>query len=278
VGESEATDTEFEILKATIQETMGFFPERYKERPLKRRIAVRMRHAKTNSYLEYADILKQSVGEQQLLHKTLTINVSKFFRNRSTFQKIENDILPRIVKEYEGKTGLVKVWCAGCATGEEVYTMAMLLDTFFRSHQIALPFTVIGTDIDIDSLKHAEKGCYRSEMFDEIPKHFFNTYIEKGERFCVREELKSRVQFLQLDLEEENSKLEDLDLVLFRNVLIYMRTEFQEKVLLLIHRRLCKRGFLVLGKVEMLIGDAKNLFTIVDSRERIYRKCQVLER
>ena len=270
-------EDEFEILKSTIQETMGFFPERYKERPLKRRIAVRMRHAKTNSYLEYADILKQNDEEQRLLHKTLTINVSKFFRNRSTFQKIEDEMLPRIVKEYEGKMGVVKIWCAGCATGEEVYTMAILIDAFFRHHQITLPFTVIGTDIDVDSLKHAERGCYRSEVFDEAPERYLGTYFEKNELVCVRQEVKDRVQFLRLDLEEENPELNDLDLVLFRNVLIYMRKEFQEKILLLIHRRLCKRGFLVLGKVEMLIGEARNLFTIVDSRERIYRKCQILK-
>jgi chemotaxis protein methyltransferase CheR len=271
-------DDDFEMLKATIQETMGFFPERYKERPLKRRIAVRMRYAKTDSYLEYANLLRESEIEQQLLHKTLTINVSKFFRNRSTFEKIEEDLLPRIVKEYEGTSGLAKVWCAGCATGEEVYTMAMLIDGFFKHHHITLPFSVIGTDIDVDSLKHAERGCYRIEAFDETPEHYLDTYFDRKEQFCVRDGLKENVQFLRLDLEEENHELEELDLILFRNVLIYMRPEFQEKVLLLIHRRLCKRGFLVLGKVEMLIGKAKNLFTIVDSRERIYRKCQILER
>lgn len=269
-------EDEFETLKTTIQQIMGFFPERYKERPLKRRIAVRMRHARTTSYLEYAHMLRKSVEEQQLLHKALTINVSKFFRNPTTFQKIEEEILPRITREYEGTTGLVKVWCAGCATGEEVYSMAMLLDTHFKQRELALPFTVIGTDIDVDSLKHAEQGCYRKEVLDETPDHYLETYFERDDRFRVREGIKANVQFLRLDLEEGSPELVDLDLVLFRNVLIYMRKEFQEKILLLIHHRLCKRGFLVLGKVEMLSGDAKNLFTIVDSRERIYRKCQIL--
>jgi chemotaxis protein methyltransferase CheR len=271
-------EDEFEILKATIQETMGFFPERYKERPLKRRIAVRMRHAKTNSYLAYAQILKQSDAEQKLLHKTLTINVSKFFRNRSTFEKIEKEILPRIAKEYEETAGIVKVWCAGCATGEEVYTIAMILDAFMTKDQMNLPFIVIGTDIDEDSLKHAEQGCYRKEVFDETPEDYRAAYFDRNNRLCVRGSIKGKVRFLQLDLEEEHPELTDLDLVLFRNVLIYMRKDFQEKILFLIHKRLCKRGFLVLGKVEMLIGNAKNLFTIVDSRERIYRKCQILER
>lgn len=276
--EEGTTDKEFEMLKATIKETLGFFPERYKERPLRRRIAVRMRHVKTDSYLEYARILKGSEQEQQLLHKTLTINVSKFFRNRVTFQKISEEILPRIAKEYRENGGVVKVWCAGCATGEEVYTMAILIDDYFTQQQIGIPFTVIGTDIDVDSLKHAEKGCYRKEAFDEMPDEYLQRYFEKREQYCVTDEIRSHVEFLRLDLEDEDPALECLALILFRNVLIYMRRDFQEKVLLFIHKRLSKRGFLVLGKVEMLTGGSKNLFTIVDSRERIYRKCQVLER
>ncbi len=271
-------DEAFEILKGTIQDTLGFFPERYKERPLKRRIAVRMRHVKTDSYMEYARILKENEEEQKMLHKALTINVSKFFRNRATFQKISDEILPRILKEYQGSDEMVTVWCAGCATGEEVYTMAMLIDHYLREEQLEIPFTVFGTDIDVDSLQHAEKGCYRKEAFDEMPEQFYERYFDKHERCCIRKEAKSHAEFLRLDLEEEHAALMDLDLILFRNVLIYMQREFQEKVLLLIHKRLNKRGFLVLGKVEMLTGGSKNLFTIVDSRERIYRKCQILER
>jgi chemotaxis methyl-accepting protein methylase len=270
-------DDEFEILKATIQEVLEFFPARYKERPLKRRIAVRMRYAKMDSYLEYADFLRKSVDEQRLLHKTLTINVSKFFRNQSTFQRLEDEVLPRIAREYEGRDGIIKVWCAGCATGEEVYSIAMLMDTFLRMKGISIPYKVIGTDIDSESLRKAERACYRKEVLDETPEYYVETYFEKNESYCVRRAIRERVQFMHLDLEDENPELNDLDLVLFRNVLIYMQKEFQEKILLLIHGRLCKRGFLVLGKVEMLIGEARGLFTIVDPRERIYRKCQVLK-
>lgn len=269
-------DKDFEILKKTISRTINFFPERYKQKPLKRRIAVRMRYTKKDSYLEYAHLLENDGEEQRLLHKTLTINVSKFFRNYETFKKIENAVLPKIFDTYKNSGSVVKVWCAGCATGEETYTIAMLIDTFLKEKKLSVPFTVIGTDIDIDSLEKACIGCYRDEVFNEMPEQYIDEYFERNERLCVRHSIKERVHFKRLDLEEDDEELNDLDLVLFRNVLIYMERMFQEKVLLHIYPRLCENGFLVLGKVEMLFGEVKKMFTVLDPRERIYRKCQIL--
>ncbi len=264
---------EFEILKRIIIEKLGFFPERYKKRPLKRRIAVRMRYNKINSYLEYAKLLERDTKEQCLLHKTLTINVSKFFRNYETFGKIKEVILPQILRENERRGGLIKVWCAGCATGEESYTIAMLLDKFLSERKSSAHFSVIGTDIDNDSLNTARIGCYRNGVFDETPEYFLNMYFKKDEKICVLDKIKEKVKFVKLDIEEEDIELRELDLVLFRNVLIYMEKTFQEKTLLMIYNRLNEKAFLVLGKVEYLVGETKSLFNIVDSRERIYRKC-----
>ncbi|TET78867.1 MAG: protein-glutamate O-methyltransferase CheR [Candidatus Cloacimonadota bacterium] len=264
---------EFEVLKRMMIEKLGFFPERYKKRPLKRRIAVRMRYNRINSYLEYAKLLERDTKEQRLLHKTLTINVSKFFRNYETFGKIEEVVLPQILRENERKGGLIKVWCAGCATGQESYTIAMLLDKFLSERQSSAQFSVIGTDIDNDSLNTARIGCYRNEVFDETPEYFLNMYFKKDEKICVLDKIKEKVRFVRFDIEEENIELKELDLVLFRNVLIYMEKTFQEKILSMIYNRLNEKAFLVLGKVEYLVGEAKSLFNTVDSRERIYRKC-----
>ncbi len=269
---------EFEFLKKIIVEKIGFYPDRYKRRPLKRRIAVRMRYNKVNSYLEYAKILEKDKNEQRFLHKTLTINVSKFFRNFETFRKIEEEVLPQLLLEYEKKGKILKVWCAGCATGEECYTIGMLMDRFLRGRQPSVPFIIIGTDIDNDSLDMAEVGCYRNNVLDETPEYYLKTYFLKNERFCVSDRIKEKVRFIKLDIEQENVELKELDLVLFRNVLIYMEKSFQKKILLMIHNRLKDEAFLVLGKVETLIGDTKSLFNIVDSRERIFSKCQILKR
>jgi len=271
-------DEEFEILKKVIIEKIGFFPERYKERPLMRRIAVRMRHIKINSYLEYARLLERNIKEQDLLHKTLTINVSKFFRNYVTFRRIKEAVLPQLLREKEKRGGIIKIWCGGCATGEECYTIAMLLDEFLREKKSSVVFSVIGTDIDEDSLNTAQIGCYENKAFDETPEYFLKKYFKKDEKFCVLKKIKEKVKFVKLDIEEENMYLKELDLILFRNVLIYMKRTFQEKILLKIYNRLNERGFLVLGKVETLVGETKLLFTIVDSKERIFRKCRILKR
>lgn len=271
-------DQGFENLKRIIAKKIEFYPERYKERPLRRRIAVRMRHKKVKSFSDYAKLLESDKEEQRLLHKALTINVSKFFRNYETFSKIKETVLPRILEEYERTGNVISIWCAGCATGEECYTIAMLIDDFLEEQQRTFPYIVIGTDIDNDSLNAAQKGCYRNEVFDETPENFREKYFIVNDRYCVREKIKKNVKFLKLDIEEENNDLRNLDLVLFRNVLIYMQKNYQEKILTMIYNRLNGRGFLVLGKVETLIGEAKKFFSIVDSRERIYRKCQILKR
>lgn len=271
-------DREFDILKDVIKEKIGFFPERYKHRPFKRRIAVRMRRKKIDSYLDYARLLEKSEKERSLLQKALTINVSKFFRNYETFTKIEKEVLEKIVQENKRRGGMIKIWCGGCATGEESYTIAMLIDRFLRMKNYLSNFLVIGSDIDKDSLEIARAGCYGEQSLDETPDYFVNSYFEKGDKYCVLDELKERVKFLKLDIEKENRELSDLDLVLFRNVLIYMERDFQEKILMKVYNRLHDRGFLVLGKVETLIGESKSLFNVVDSRERIYRKCRIVRR
>jgi chemotaxis protein methyltransferase CheR len=267
-----------EVLKKIIEKKIEFYPDRYKERPFRRRIAVRMRHRKVKSFFDYAELLEKDEEEQRLLHKTLTINVSKFFRNYETFGKIREMVLPRIVEEFKRTGNSPSIWCAGCATGEESYTIAMLTEDFLSEQKLSIPYTVIGTDIDGDSLKSAEMGCYRDDVLDEIPERYLHEYFTVGDRYCVSERIKRRVKFLKLDIEEDSHELHNLDLVLFRNVLIYMEKNYQEKVLTMIHNRLGDRGFLVLGKVEILIGEAKNFFSIVDSRERIYRKCIVIKR
>ena len=270
-------DEGFERLKRVISEKIGFFPQRYKERPLKRRIAVRMRYNDISSYEDYANLLESDEREQQLLCKTLTINVSKFFRNYETFKKTEEMVFPLLLENNEK----IKVWCAGCAAGEETYTMAMLLDRFITARDIAVPYTVIGTDIDEDSIENARVGCYSKETLDETPEVYIKRYFErdaKGEKYCIVDEIKRRTRFFRLDIEEEDPMLKSLDIILFRNVLIYMKREFQEKILLNIYERLKKGGFLILGKVEILVGEVKSMFTIVDSRERIYRKCLILKK
>lgn len=268
----------FEMLKSAIKRCLNFFPERYKERPLKRRIAVRMRRRNITTYLEYMKLLEEDPEEEILLYKVLTINVSKFFRNLSTFVKIEEEVLPRMYAEAERNDRIIKVWCAGCATGEESYTIAMLLDRFLKNSGSTISFSVIGSDIDSDSLETARRGCYKSLDFDETPEYYLEEYFNKLEKFCVIDRLKKNVEFVNLDIEEEDVRLNELDLVLFRNVLIYMEKGFQERILSKIYSRLDKGGFLVLGKVETLVGETKKLFNIVDSRERIYRKCLIVKK
>ena len=269
---------DFEKLRNVIIKKVGFFPTRYKERPLKRRIAVRMRHNNITTYLEYAEFLENDRKEQVLLHKALTINVSKFFRNYETFKKIEEVVLVQLLGEAKRRGSGIKVWCAGCASGEETYTIAMLIDKFLIDRKSSISFSVIGTDIDDDSLSVAQVGCYGNEVFSETPRYYLKEYFREKGKFCVLDRIKKHVNFVKLDVEDENRDIRELDLVLFRNVLIYLERTFQEKILQKIYNRLNLNGFIVLGKVETLVGNSKSLFRMVDTKERIYKKCPNLKR
>ena len=262
---------ELQALKRQIEAGSGLFCEGYKEKCLRRRLAVRMRARGVHRYADYAALLDRDPAEYQTLINTVTINVSKFYRNPEVWDAVRTVVLPDIL---DGRDH-ARVWSAGTATGEEPYTFAMIV----REHLVssgrledAARVEIIGTDIDRPALEKARAGVYPELALVETPAAMKRRWFEPGgPPFRVRDEVKRMVTFRQGDLIRDPVP-QDLDLVFCRNVFIYFERELQEELLTRFVDALRPGGWMVLGKVETLLGPVGRRLETVRSRERIYRK------
>ncbi len=253
-------DLELYSLMKTIKNLLDFDPMNYKEKPFKRRIRVRMRALGFETYKEYEEYLKNNIEEQIKLKDTLTINVSKFFRNLEVFEIIKDEIIPKIKEP-------VRCWSAGCSTGEEPYTIAIILKELGKEGRI------IGTDIDTDALKKAREGVYTIFSMDEIPYQYIKKYFdEKDGKYIIKDFIKNYVTFLELDFKDIEKFTMKFDIILCRNVLIYLTKEFQEKLITRFYELLDEGGFLILGMAETLGIGKYEYFLPYKLKERIYRK------
>jgi chemotaxis methyl-accepting protein methylase len=266
----EGDDEELEKLKRKIERDRGFNCQFYKEKCLRRRIAVRMRARGQHSFAEYSALLDRDAGEYDHLLDTLTINVTKFFRNVETWQAIEQQVLPTL---FEGR-GPVRVWSAGSASGEEAYTCSMLTRDWLaregRSGE-ASRLQITGTDIDRRSLDAARLGEYPDLSMGETPPDALRRWFTGGPPWTLRPEAKQNVSFERRDL-ISGEPLSGQQLIFCRNVVIYFDREIQELLFKRFYDALAPGGFLVMGKVETLIGEARLLFKPVNNRERIFRR------
>ena len=246
---------------------------RYKDRCLLRRIAVRQRASGAADLRAYLKLVKRNPVECAALVKTLTIHVSQFFRNPTTFQALQHEVLPAILAEKDRTGGrALRLWSAGCACGEEAYSLALLLCETAQDALERYSTTIYGTDIEPECLRAAREGRYSAGSLKSVPARWRQRYfVPAGVQYSVGPALRSLVHFKRHNILDP-VPFGRIDLVVFRNVLIYMADALQEQVLLGIHGALSAGGYLVLGKVEGLSGSAKDFFAPVNVPERVYRK------
>jgi chemotaxis protein methyltransferase CheR len=230
----------------------------YKDRCLKRRIAVRMRARGVHTYDDYARLLDRDPHEYPELLDALTINVTKFFRNVETW----NALRPHLDTLAAARREL-RVWSAGCASGEEPYTIAVLLA------EARAQGVIDATDIDRLSLERTTQAKYPDAAFTEMPANLRRRYFQDGQPLPP---VRSLVRVLHHDLTRQRPPHPPYDLIVCRNVVIYFEREAQEKLFLTFVEALAPGGVLLLGKVETLFGPARERLTLVDPRERIYTK------
>ncbi|HEY0026094.1 MAG TPA: protein-glutamate O-methyltransferase CheR [Longimicrobium sp.] len=266
----EGDDEGLEKLKRKIESDRGFNCQFYKEKCLRRRIAVRMRARGQMSFADYSALLDREPAEYDHLLDTLTINVTKFFRNLETWNALEQHVLPEL---FAGRAP-VKVWSAGSASGEEAYTCSMLFRDWLarngRAHE-AGRIQITGTDIDRRSLEAARRGEYPELSMAETPPDAQARWFTGGPPWAVKPEVKQGVAFEHRDL-ISGEPLAGQNLIFCRNVVIYFDREIQERLFRRFHDALAPGGYLVMGKVETLIGEARLLFRPVNNRERIFRR------
>ena len=251
----------------------GFQCASYKDKCLRRRVAVRMRARGLPSWSDYARCLDSDPREYDRLMRSLTVNVTKFFRNWDTYSVIEQRVIPTLWNRGEDE---LRVWSAGCSSGEEPYSVGILFHQHAIAHNEAgrlKTVSIAATDIDADCLGEAERGFYAETALGETPLPLVERYFPTvaGMR-SILPEVARMVTFSYSDMLQSAPPFEDIHLIVCRNVIIYFERDAQERLFEEFHRALAPGGFLVLGKVETLLGRARNLFTPVNARERVFRK------
>ncbi|HKC82190.1 MAG TPA: protein-glutamate O-methyltransferase CheR [Gemmatimonadaceae bacterium] len=266
-------DAGFQALMAKVTRDRGFRCSSYKDKCLRRRFAVRMRAKGTSSHTEYARILDADPREYDRLVRSLTINVTKFFRNWDAFSALEQKVIPALWERGERE---LRVWSAGCSSGEEPYSVAILIHKYAASrNELARleSVSIVGTDIDHDSLGQAERAFYSDSALVETPADLRERYFPVvAGMYTMPPEVRKLVTFENRDLLGSPPPFENVHLLVCRNVVIYFEREAQDALFAEFHRVLAPGGFLVLGKVETLLGEARGLFSPVNARERIFRK------
>jgi chemotaxis protein methyltransferase CheR len=262
---------DFTELTRKISADRGFGCASYKEKCLRRRIAVRMRARGVHTYGDYARLLDSDTAEYDRLLDALTINVTKLFRNWEAYEAVAAQVVPAL---WSRQTPSIRVWSAGCSSGDEAYSLAIL---FHRQAATTgmLPqlgrVIVVGTDIDRESLAAAERGTFDEADFADTPAELRDRYFSPTAPFAVAPAVRRMVTFERRDLLSDEPPPGHFDLIVCRNVLIYFDRESQERLFAMFRRTLAPDGFLVLGKVETLLGVARNWFAPVNARERIFR-------
>ena len=245
----------------------------YKDKCMKRRVAIRMRSTRCSDAAEYCNLLRQSPQELDLLQKALTIHVSQFFRNPSMFFKLRDSVLPGLFSFcQENSTASLRFWCMGCAGGEEPYSLALILREYFSKEMRKVQTAIFGTDIDAETIRSAQQGEYVEDRLKEVPADHKARYFRyNGSRFRLVPEIREMVTFLQGDI-TRTAEYVPSDLVVCRNTLIYFTRADQEKILQGIADILSPGGILVLGKSETLVGTVRQRFEAICPVERIYRR------
>lgn len=268
----DADDVEFRALMDKITRERGFQCSSYKDKCLRRRIAVRLRARELSSCAEYSRILDADEREYDRLMRSLTVNVTKFFRNWETYSAIDQKVIPHLMGRSERE---IHVWSAGCSSGEEPYSLAILMHRHAAAHEAGRldAISIVGTDIDTDCLAEAEAAVYKDSALGDTPADLRRDYFSREEGLnTVVPPARQLVKFEVNDLLHFKPPLANADLIVCRNVIIYFERAAQDALLAQFHRALAPGGFLVLGKVETLLGDSRNLFSPVNARERIFRK------
>ena len=250
----------------------GFQCSSYKDKCLRRRIAVRIRARGASGCAEYSGMLDRDPREYERLMRSLTVNVTKFFRNWETYSAIEQKVVPALTENGDRE---IRVWSAGCSSGEEPYSIGILMHKHAATQggEGLESVSIVGTDIDTDCLEEADRAVYTEAALGDTPADLRGQYFPQvaGLRTMVPE-VRRLVTFEVRDLLHFQPPFEDAHLIVCRNVIIYLERAAQDALFAHFHQTLAPGGFLVLGKVETLLGEARGLFSPVNARERIFRK------
>lgn len=260
----------FEALLEYLRQSRGFDFTGYKRASLQRRVRKQMQSRNIDNVSEYLDYLQVHPEEFLPLFNTILINVTAFFRDQNAWNYLQDQTLPHLLSEKDEQSQ-IRVWSAGCASGEEAYTLAMIFAELLGSQEFHQRVKIYATDIDEQALTQARHASYHARQVEAIPKEWLERYFDViGDRYIFRSDLRRAVIFGRHDLIQD-APISRLDLLVCRNTLMYFNAETQTHILDRFHFALNNTGILFLGKAEMLLTHA-NFFTPLSLQHRIFRR------
>jgi two-component system CheB/CheR fusion protein len=241
----------------------------YKSATIGRRLEKRMNHLQVKNLDEYIKVLETHPREADEMFKMILIGVTKFFRDKDAFQALEAH-LEKIISA-KSPQDAIRIWVPGCSTGEEAYSIAILLQKILKNRLNQYKIQIFATDIDNRAVTFARKGIYPSETVENLPDDILERYfVRNGEGYEIIKPIQSLVMFSRHDL-IKNPPFLKLDLISCRNLLIYFNAALQQQVIPIFHYALNQDGNLFLGKSET-VGQFNDLFTSIDPKNKIYRR------
>ena len=267
-------EAQFEALLQFLQQVRGFDFTGYKRPSLMRRVVRRMQTLQLATFDEYRDYLEVHQDEFALLFNTILINVTSFFRDAPAWEYLVREIVPAILRDKQNG-GLVRVWSAGCASGQEAYTIAIVLAEAMGEAGFRDRVKIYATDVDEEALAQARLAVYAPNQVDGLSPERLERYFERvNGRHAFRPDLRRAVIFGRNDLVQD-APISRLDLLVCRNTLMYFNAETQARILSRFHFALNSdgkgTGYLFLGRAELLLTHG-NLFTPVELNCRIFAK------
>jgi len=264
------TQPDLETLLDYLKRTRGFDFTGYKRASLERRIAKRMQTVGVSTFADYLDHLEVHPEEFSGLFNTVLINVTHFFRDPATWEFIASTVVPDLIARHRPGTPL-RIWSAGCASGEEAYTLAMILAEALGAEAFQNTVKIYATDVDDDALAKARLATYTEREVAEIPADFIKRYFEVTDgRYAFRKDLRRHVIFGRHDLIQD-APISRVDLLVCRNTLMYFNAETQAKILSRFQFALSDGGVLLLGRAETLMTHS-SAFAPLDVKHRISTK------
>jgi two-component system CheB/CheR fusion protein len=258
------------ILTIVLQKFDVDFFSHYKRTTVYRRIIRRMALNKIQKFEDYAKKLRDDTAEVNALYNDFLINVTSFFREPAFYKNLETNIFPQLVKDKKSSDG-VRVWIAGCATGEEAYSTAICMAEFLEKKKLAIPVQIFSTDLDEKAIDKARYGVYSKSSVQHISPYRLKTFFTKIDgHYQIHKNIRDMCIFSVHNLMKD-PPFSRMDLISCQNVLIYIEAAPQRKILQAFHYALKPSGFLLLGKSES-IGNAIELFHPVEKDSRLYTK------
>ncbi len=271
---SSETSPEFEALLTHLKHKQGCDLTGYKRSSLIRRFRRRMEEINIDNYQSYLQYLEYQPEEYLALLDQVLINVTSFFRDRDAWDYLATHIIPKIIDNKQPDEP-IRVWSAGCASGQEIYSLLMLLAEALGIESCLRRVQCYATDVDESALKQARQGTYSTEDITHLPPQLLEKYFRASEQgYTFHSSLRRKIIFGQHNLTKD-APMSKIDLLMCRNVLIYFNLETQTSILTRFHFALKSTGFLFLGKAETLINH-RPVFTPI-GQQHIYTKGLKLE-